>query len=128
MAFTHTIGRNWSSGGRSIEHANAYTGDAQESLSVTVPADSDDLLVAFQLDVSQIQAIYFVSDQDLTLKTNSDFAPDETINLVAGVPYVWALGDYLVNLLATDITALYLTRGSGEDALFQLEVLSDPTV
>lgn len=128
MAFTHTLARTWLGEGRSIESPTTYTADAQESLNLTVPADSTDLLVALQLDVSQIRAIYFVSDKTLTLKTNSDSAPDETINLVAGVPYMWAFGDYLVNLLATDITAIYLTRGSGDDAQFQLEALSDPTV
>lgn len=128
MAFTHTLARTWLGSGRSIESPTTQQGDAQESLNLTIPADSTDLLVALQLDVSQLQLFYMVSDKDVTFKTNSDSVPDETINLVAGRPYVWAFGDYAANLLETDITAIYLTRGSGDDAQFQLEALSDPTV
>lgn len=128
MAFTHTIGRNWASGSRSIEAANGYSGDAQESLDVNVADSETDFEVAFQLDVSQIQAIYIKSDQDLILETNSGGSPVDTLALLAGKPYVWTADDLWVNLLTTDITALFLTNASGSTARFQLEVVSDPTV
>lgn len=128
MAFVHTLARTWQASGRSIESPKTYSGDAQESLDVDVADSETDFEIAFQLDVSQIQSIYIVSDQDVTLETNNGSSPAETINLLAGVPYVWATGDYLANLLATDITALFVTNASGSAARFQLEVVSDPTV
>lgn len=127
MAFAHTIGINWSSGSRGIESSNAYSGAAQQSIDEAIPDSSSDLLVAFSLDVSEIKSIYILSDKDLTLETNNGGAPDDTITLVGGVPYIWHTGSYFTNLLTTDITALYLTTGSVGEARFQLEVVTDPT-
>lgn len=104
------------------------TGGQVIRLDESIPDESTDLAVALALDVSQIKGLYIVSDQDLTLETNSGSAADDTIALVAGVPLVWHPGCYMTNPLATDVTALYVTNASGAAARLQAEIIVDPTV
>jgi len=127
MAFSHTLAQQISTSGNTISKDNTYSGGSQTSVDESIPDSSSDLEVAFTLDVSEIQAIYIVSDQNMTLETNSGAAPDDTISLVAGVPYVWHTGSYFVNKLTTDITALFMTNSSGSAARLQIEVVFDPT-
>lgn len=127
MSFSHTLSQTWSGDGRSVAADNAYAGDAQQSIDVSVPDSSTDMLVAMALDVSEIELIVILSDQDLTLETNNGSSPDNTINLVAGVPYIWTSDSYFTNLLTTDVTALYATNSSGSAARLQIEVVNDST-
>lgn len=125
--FTHRITRKVATAGLSISSEKAYTGDGQGSRDIAIPDSTTDLQVDISIDVSQIQAIFMLSDKDLTLETNDGATPADVINLKAGVPYVWHAGSYFTNLLATDVTKLFLTNNSGSAARFQLEVVVDST-
>lgn len=127
MAFTHTITQKVTSGGNTVTADNSYSGGAQVSLDESIPDSSTDLLVVVALDVSKIQSIYILSDQDMTLETNDGTTPADTINLLAGKPYIWHIGSYFTNLLATDVTAFYMTNASGSSAQLKMEAVLDPT-
>lgn len=127
MAFTHSITRAVATAGRNVSKIKAYSGESQLSINVSIPDAASDLLVNFTLDVSVLQSIYIHSDQDVTLETNDGAAPTDTINLKAGVPYIWAIGDYFTNKITADITALYFTNASGSAAVVDIEALTDPT-
>ena len=127
MSFTHTIAKNWKGAGREILSSKKYTGNAQQSISESVPDSSSDFFVAFSCDVSEIKSIFILSAVDMTLETNDGATPIDTINLKAGIPYIWHTDSYFTNLLGTDVTALYLTTGSVGAGTFQLEVITDPT-
>ena len=127
MSFSHSIVQNWAGNGRTIGSSNSFSGDGQESRSVAVPPTTSDQLVNFALDVGQIKAIYMKSNVDLTVETNSSSAPDDTISLLAGIPYIWYTGSYFTNLLTTDVTALYLSNAGAVAAAFELEVVHDST-
>jgi len=64
----------------------------------------------------------------ITVKTNSDSAPQETLTLIAGEPVQWAAANTLACPFSGDITALYATEANGDDAEFELEAIIDPTV
>ena len=129
MEFTHTLKRDWvGPSGRQITADKTYSGDAQASVSQSIPDSETDFEVTFTLDVSAIQSIYIKSDQDLTLETNDGTTPTDTIDLKAGVPYIWHTGSYFTNLLTADITAnIFLTNASGSAAKLEIEVVTDPT-
>ena len=127
MSFSHSILQNLAGNGRTIGSSKAYTGDGQESRKIDVAGSVTDQLVNFALDVGQIKAIYMKSNVDLTVETNSASVPDDTINLLAGIPYIWYTGSYFANLLTTDVTALYLTNAGAVAAVFELEVVHDST-
>jgi len=115
--------------GDSIEQQNTFTEADGSVIDVTaaIPDSSTDKLVVCALDVSQIKAIYILSDQDVTLETNDGTTPDDTIALKAGVPYIWYTNKYDALLLTVDVTALYLTNASGSAATFKLRALQDAT-
>lgn len=52
---------------------------------------------------------------------------DETVSLLANVPFVWHTGQYFSNVLLTDITRLHVSNSSGTDATFKLEAVYDST-
>lgn len=100
----------------------------RQTVKVTVPGSTTDQEVTYALDVSQLQGIYIVSeDEDLTLETNNGSTPDDTINLKAGVPYLWHSNSYHTKLLTTDITKLYLTNGETGATTFRLISVADVT-
>ena len=126
MSFSQTVAQSIRVGGQDVAQNNAYSADSQTSVDVAIPIEA----VNFALDVSQIKALFILSDQDLTIETNNagpDPAPDDTISLVAGVPLVWTHDSYYANLLTTDITALYVTNASAAAARLRIEALHDAT-
>ncbi len=127
MSFSQTLAQSIRAGGRDVAQNNTYEADAESSVDVSIPDSETDMLVNFALDVSQIEVIYIKSDRDLTLETNSGAAPDDTLNLVADVPYIWTKDSYFTNKLTVDITALYATNASAAAAQLQIEVLHDAT-
>lgn len=129
MAFTHTIGQSWGSGARSLAANKAYTGDLQASINQAVASDASQLEVVVAIDVSEVEAFYMKSDVDCTVETNTGGAGDDTIVLLANVPYVWTVDNYDAFLLGTDVTSLFLTNDSAPAAAgtFEMEVLVDPT-
>ena len=125
--FSQTITEIVAASGVGISSSNTFSGDGRSGRSVTVPASTTDHFVDLAINVSEIQSIYMVSDQALTVETNSASVPDDTIVLIAGRPYIWSVNSYFANLFTTDVTALYLTNAVGTDAVFQLEVVVDAT-
>lgn len=127
---THKNTFNYAASGRTINNSADYTGEAEFSLEVTIAFGEIDLFVEASIDVSETKSMSMSCDFDLTVKTNSSSDPDDTIELVANVPYVFNtdLVNYYANALTTDVTAFYLTNIYGEpEATFKLEVLTDPT-
>lgn len=97
------------------------------SISQVIADSSTNLEIAWQADVSQIKSIVIASDQAITIKTNSTGAPDNTLNIVAGMPYVWRTGDYNALLLTADVTKLFVTNASGSSATLKIRGNYDPT-
>jgi hypothetical protein len=127
MAFSATVQEKVTASGNVVVGTNSYSGDGRESRTIAVPDSTTDLLVNLEVDVSQIQVIVMMSDQALTVETNSSSAPTDTISLLANKPWIWHPNSYDANLLTTDVTALYLTNSSGSAATFELELIHDAT-
>lgn len=127
MSFSASLLQKLSSSSDDVSQSQAFSGDAKTVREVTVADSASDYLVNFALDVSGIKAIVILSDQDVTMETNDGTTPDETINLLAGNPYLWYTGSYFTNLLATDITALYFSNSSGAAATVKILVIHDST-
>ena len=86
-----------------------------------------DKLVAATIDISQLKAIELLAEGgDMTLETNDGAAPDDTIPLVDGVPFVWS-SQYLAAHFTADITAFYLTTG-GDGGTLKGKAVVDPTI
>lgn len=127
MAFTHEIKQEVIHAGGSVSSSKSYSGGLQISLDESIADSATDLEVNLALDVSEIKSLFILSSEDVLLETNSGSVPDDTIDLKAGVPYVWNTDSYDANKLATDVTAFFITNSSGAAAQLQAEFIYDPT-
>ena len=127
MSFTHSLTQAVNGMSQPVSRSNNYTGSGEVSVDEAVPDSTTDQLVTIAIDVSAIQSFYMVSDQALTVETNSGSVADETIVLAANIPFVETSDNYHADILATDITALYLTNASGSTANFKLRCVQDVT-
>lgn len=127
MAFTHTLTTTLRAPDGSLSYSNDFTDSAHVSFDETIANGGSNVQINVSIDVSEIASVFIVSDQNVTLETNSGSSPAETINLLADKPYIWYTGSYYTNLLATDITALFITNSSGSSATVRLRCVYDST-
>ena len=127
MAFTATITETIDIGGLQISQSNLYTDEAETRIDKAVADSSTDFLIALVQDVSETAIVYIVSDQAVTLEFNDSTTGVPTIVLKAGVPYVWYTDSYFTDLLATNITKVYVTNASGSTANVKIRFLYDAT-
>lgn len=112
---------------QTVSKANVVEGGLVLQLDEPIPDSSSDLEIELVIDVSQVQGILLVSDQDVTIETNDGSSPDDTISLKAGIPYVWYDGKYDALVFGSDVTSIFVTNASGSDARLQMLCVVDPT-
>lgn len=105
----------------------SFSGSSATEVSESVPTASTDAGIVIAIDVSAVKAFYIVSSAAITVETNDGSSPDDTLNLLAGQPYVWHTGSYDSFLLTADVTVLYITNASGATANIEIRVLQDAT-
>lgn len=127
MAFSHTTAINLASASGTLERTKAYSGSSETNLSESVVTASTDLAITCAIDVSAVKSFYVVSDQAVTLETNSGSSPTNTLTLVAGVPYQWNTDSYNTFKLTGDVTVIYVTNASGSTAAIELRCIQDAT-
>ncbi len=126
MAKTHTYSPSVTGVAGSLSGTpQSFTGGKAIILSETIPAGTD-TLVALVLDVSQVKSAFIMASTALSFQTNSSGSPVDTIDLAAGIPYIWNTNSYDAFLLTTDVTALYCTNVA--ESVLTAEFLIDPTV
>lgn len=106
LTHTYTQSIKSASGGTVVSESAVYTADAEHDLSDIVPAGKA-LEIDLPVDVSQIVSFFITSDQDVTLKTNSDQAPTQQFALKAKKAIWWNTDRVEANPLTTDITKLF---------------------
>lgn len=134
MALTHATSAQVTVSGRTIKgNVNISSGN-NKSVDESIPDSSTDLLVTETVDVSTLQSIIMVSDQQITVETNDGTTPQETIILKANDPLVWRKGgnqldgsDYPAIPFSADVTGFFVTNASGAAAQLKMEILNDPT-
>jgi len=128
MSFSHDVSHAWDNGARSISAKNSYSAGAQlPSIDEVIPADSTEKEVVFALDISQLIAVVMLAEGDLKLETYNGAVLGDTIDLKAGLPYIWTEDSYDACLITEDITTLKVTEAESEDKRLQIEGLYDPT-
>ena len=126
MALTHSLTRKWTSGSATIQEVENISVDGEENREVSVAANTT-VQVVLALDYTQIASLYMHSDQALTVESNDDTTPDDTINLVANLPLMWSTNAYLTNPFTANLTDLYLTNDGASTATFKLRLMIDTT-
>ncbi len=88
------------------------TGGFEDETAVGSGTNGGITQVGGTLDVSACKSFWVKASAALIMETNSSGAPADTINLVAGVPYIWNTDSQDTFLLGTDVTAFFFTNAS----------------
>ncbi len=106
-----------------------YTGDEQVSQSFTVADSVTDQQRTLNIDVSEMQMVHIVSDQDILMEWNDATGTQGSVSLKAGVEFkeLLAADQYHVALMTVDVTDLYFTNTSGSTATIKIIVIQNNT-
>lgn len=132
MSITLKLTRSTVQSGLSpVSYEISKTGSRLESVSEAIADEAVDTLVACVIDVSALKMLLIGSDQDITLETNNpggaSAAPDQTLELKANQPIVWAEEDADDCPLTDDVDGVYITNASGSTANLEIRALEDAT-
>lgn len=129
MAISHTLTRNWNDGVGSIGGSETVSWGAGPQIDEAIPSNQTDLLVAFAFTNAKLKAIIITADVNMTIKTNSSGSPQETLTILAGVPFMWSLTASSIGAAASpfagNVTALYVTNTTAGTLRIRSSV--DPT-
>lgn len=132
----HILSRIVRAGGLEYRKDIEVEADGATERDVVIPASAVDQVVAFVSDVSQLKSLVFLTNRDITVKTNSLGAPANTFSLKADRPFQWVNGDPPLRdttgaAVTTDITALHVVNPDGSGAAaarLQIFAVEDSTV
>ena len=124
---TQQYTQSWSRGSDTLSGYTSITEDGAIDVDTTVTAGQVDKEVDIALDVSKMSGMFLLSDQTITLETNSATVPVNTLTLTAGIPIVWHTSCGLPNPLTIDVTKLFLTNAGASLATVNLRFQQDVT-
>lgn len=127
MPTTMTVTRSVTVGGLPYSRTNEYLLDGVNIRTALVPPTTNDKQVLLNVESTAIKAMYLVSDQDVTLETNSASSPIDTIALKANVPLIWTEDDDFDCPISADVTMLYITNAGSTEANVSIVVGEDAT-
>lgn len=104
-----------------------FSASADGEFDEVVPPTTTNMPFSLALDISQVKSILLLSDQDVTLKTNSSSSPTDTIALKANQPYIWFTGAYDTCKITADVTTAFITNAGATQANVSARWLYDIT-
>lgn len=125
MAFTTTFTTSVRRGATTLTDTRTFTTSGVIEVSDVIADATTDGLLAISIDVSEVECVGITADQNLTIKTNSATAPQETLTVTANQMLFERTGD--TALFSGDVTAMYVTNASGTDANLSIVVALDST-
>lgn len=125
MPFTNQLRVDAFANALNVSAVRSFSGDNQLAITQAIANGTTNQEILAAIDVSATKFVVLSSDVALTLKTNSSGSPDNTINLSAGVPYIWGYGDYNSLLLTVDVAKFFVTNSSGSSATLNILALID---
>lgn len=109
-----------------VSKSVALTGGLKVSLNEVAPiAAATEYFLG--LDVQAVKAFSVASTQDVTIKTNSNTSPDNTMVLVANSPYIWTTDSVGAFALTVDVTKIFINNASAAEAIVTINALVDST-
>jgi hypothetical protein len=124
-----TITRVWQDGQDVLTSVETVTetDEGIQKVSAAVDAETADVEVSLAFAVAQLAAVYILSDQDVTLETNSASVPDDTIALKADTAVEWTADGGNACPITVDVTGIYLSNAGLTAATVKIRVVTDAT-
>lgn len=131
MAFKHTWGLTFKSGGQSVSSTTEeVTASAESNISESIPDNADDYVINMSIDISTLKSIFMLASVDMELYTNADHdgAFDHHISLKAGQALRWTVNSVEASPFADDATDVSDVRVTSSDpGTLQIWTLQDGT-
>lgn len=131
MAFTHTWGLTFRSGGQSVSSTTeTVTSSGEANISESIPDNADDYKINIAIDISTLKSIFMLASVDMELYTNADHdgAFDHHISLSAGQPLRWTTNSVEASPFAGDASDVVDVRVTSSDpGTLQIWTLQDGT-
>ena len=123
------ITRVWQDDGDVLNSVETITetDEGVQKLSVAVDAETADVEASLAFAVAQLSGYYLLSDQDVTLETNSSSEADDTIALKANTAVEWTADGGHISLFTVDVTKIFLSNAGETAATVKIRVLTDAT-
>lgn len=98
-------------GATSLSGTQTEIGNLEVNVNQQIPANSSGLQVSAAFTAANVQSIFMVCNQNITIQTNSTSAPGNTIALKAGIPLLWSVSaGYFSNPFTANVTSFYVTN------------------
>lgn len=108
--FTINSGISSDSGSAGVQKASKEVGSAEMLIDTYFAGGSVNEPQSVTFTTAGLKAFVLLSDQNMTIRTNSPGSPADTLDLVAGIPMVWqASGGYFRNPFTTNVTAFFIS-------------------
>lgn len=127
MAYTHTFTIT-GTGGRTVRATPSISVDAEDPRQISIPPSTSNHFVNMDFPFASLKTWVAVptgiaDDLNVTIKTNSSGAPDDTITIKTPGASVY-MADYVgTNPFSADVSALYVTNPS-TTATLVLDILA----
>lgn len=107
--------------GTVLSGTESVPADGSVTLDVTVAGSTTNESHALAITTAKLRSFFLISSQNVTIKTNSTGSPNNTWNLIAGVPFVWSAdAAYFTNPVSANITTIYITNSGTTSARVRL--------
>ncbi len=125
MSIQHVLGLNWSgpTGSITIPENVTLTGVKELNLDFTVAGMVTSQSEPLAFVVAKLQSFYMVSDQPITVKTNTSSPGSDVIVLAAGIPYLFVGGSGQLAAFVGDVTICYFTNAGSVTANVKIRTL-----
>lgn len=130
MTFTHTLGVTYrTASGTIASTTDSYNADGEVNLESVVAAGANNAEHDISFDPADVKSMVLYSNQAVTIRTNNNAAPVDTIALSANKQVTWntdSSGAIPFNN-ATPITKFFITNAGNNNAAVKCYFLLDVT-
>ncbi len=130
MSFTHTVGITYrTAAGTIASTTDSYNADGEVNLESTIAAGANNAEHDIAFDPATVKSMVLYSNQALTIRTNNNAAPIDTIALSANKQVTWN-EDHTEDIPfnnAVPITKFFVTNAGNNNAALKAYFLLDVT-
>jgi hypothetical protein len=112
-----------SSGSVSLTGYDSEAGNSEIIFDQTFSASTVNQSITLALTAADLQAVFLVSPQGCTIKTNSTGSPNNTITLEPNIPVIWGASNGLTCPFTADVTVAYVSCTPA--ARLQMKILTN---
>ena len=130
MPSTTTVNVRYPINGLDTSRTLTFQCEGVSVITPTLTGVVEDTEVTVNIDVSALQFLVIYSSVELTIKTNSDSAPDDTFTVLAGKPFLWydgINGEGATNPITADVTAFYISKADSGTEVPEILIGQDAT-